>query len=115
MKKSQLRNIIRESIKDLLIEQTVFGHQKVDINVCDCQPSNDPQCAPGAVFSVGGPISQPSSTFGNPGSNFLCNGVACTPADLLPGQNMFEMDLVVNTTSNLNITFKLEDFLFFIF
>jgi len=44
MKKSELRNIIRESIKQLMAEQANGMHQSIGIEICDCQPSTASSC-----------------------------------------------------------------------
>jgi hypothetical protein len=80
MKKSQLRKIIRESIKGLLTEQVIPNHHAaIEIEVCGCIGSA--LCSPGQPFSIGSVVSW--------GGGFLCNGTTCTTNDTIPGQNEF--------------------------
>ena len=87
MKKFQLRNIIRESIKGLLTEGPPNSHRRIDIDICDCQPSTDPLCNsfPSQPIHPNAPTNSSLSTAQQGVSSvwgFTCNGGIC---DLSPG------------------------------
>jgi hypothetical protein len=72
VKKSELRKIVRESIKRLMNEQgTITSHNTIVFEVCDTGGT------PG--MSVGQII---STSHWNPNDGWECNGVACTPNDM---------------------------------
>ena len=55
MKKSQLRKIIRESVKEILTEQAVSNnsHQTFDMEVCGCQDISGAPCPNIPMYQIG--------------------------------------------------------------
>ena len=72
MKKSQLRNIIRESIKELMTEQVNGMHQSIQMEICDCQPSTASSCQ----------TLVPNMNGHNAVQGHTCNGQMCQQSDI---------------------------------
>ena len=73
MKKSQLRNIIRESIKQLMTEQTPNSHKTFSFEVCSTTPGF-------TQYSVGQILNHNMIQQG-----LTCNGAMCTQLDIDQG------------------------------
>ena len=72
MKKSELRNIIRESIKELMTEQVNGMHQSIQMEICDCQPLTASSCLTLAPNMNGNTASR----------GWTCNGQMCQQSDI---------------------------------
>ena len=97
MKKSQLRKIIRESIKGLLTEQVSNSHQTFDMEICSCQDPSGAPCPSFPMYQIGyiGPY--------NTNQGFTCNGLMCNPNPNGPDiGSVFDMD-----HGSVTLTFKL--------
>ena len=94
MKKSQLRNIIKESIKEVISEQPkqINSHKSIEINICSCddQPPYSGDCSNISTYflPVGSQTYSPQWGYG-----LKCNGNMCTIADTQTGNNEFELIL----------------------
>jgi len=99
MKKSQLRNIIRKSIKELMTEQAGVNnsHRTIGIDICKyyqlatgtyltagIAPNGSPTI--GAGMSLNVEVSYVGSTMGNgttiPATGWTCNGAMCNSRDV---------------------------------
>jgi len=99
MKKSQLRNIIRESIKGLMNEQTANAHSHITVNICGCVPIPGAPNQPGMGGMTPADVCDAVNTF-NPNTTmwigmseflpmanigytgFKCGGVMCDNSHL---------------------------------
>ena len=74
MKKSQLRKIIKESIKELMTEQQTVNdmHQSIQMEICDCQPSTASSCQTLAPNMNGNTVNR----------GWTCNGQMCQQSDI---------------------------------
>ena len=72
MKKSQLKNIIRESVKELMTEQVNDMHQSIQMEICDCQPSTASSCQ----------TLIPNLNGHNVNRGHTCNGQMCQQSDI---------------------------------
>ena len=102
MKKSQLRKIIRESVKEILTEQAVSNnsHQTFDMEVCGCQDISGAPCPNIPMYQIGyiGPYAT--------NTGFTCDGVMCDPdPNGLDIGSVFELG--GPPVSSITLTFKL--------
>jgi len=89
MKKSQLRTIIRESIKELITEQAVVtSHNTIELQICNSQ---DPNHTIGQIVNT---------SMQNPNMGWTCNGAACDPAT--------DLNKFYELTSNSGYTMQFE-------
>jgi len=96
MKKSQLRKIIRESIKELIMEQVNGMHQSIGMEICDCQPSTASSCQ----------TLVPNMNNSTVNRGWTCNGQMCQQSDI---GNIFTYtgNLESSNVDFTSITFKL--------
>jgi len=108
MKKSQLRKIIRESIKELITEQPINEiHQQIAFQVCDCQPSTAISCQPG---NMNGNMVPGTSNSSISVQGFQCNNQLCQQSDI--GQEFtYTGNFGAGNVDFTSITFKLTGIL----
>ena len=116
MKKSQLRNIIREVIKEQGLKklqrnpergrkQIPNCHQKINMKICDCQPTSHPYCQ--NLFNqhiVNGQLNHTMPLTTNSNSiGFTCDGSMCVNQDI---GSIFDL----SHNSGYTLTYELLNF-----